>query len=575
MKSLFSFVIFLVFLVDFSHAGLAQGVPCPDLRMTRTLFAPSDADLASAIKAEAGPGARPAEWAEVKACYEKFGLPYFHKLGVVKADPQNKANPTGSQVLVLVNGKRYFNPPSRAYFAAFHEGTLPPNWLVHDQVGGNQISLGSFSYLLPAFYVPEEIAGRAPVPIPQVSTGSPSPVARPAASIPTPVAPSNGFRRRAALVIGNGKYQFAAPLPNPPNDAADIAQALRKLGFDVVEGRDLDRPGMDNAIRQFGRKLDGADIALFFYAGHGLQVNGKNYLVPVDAKLERPGDLALDAVDIGNVLAQMEAEKRVNLIFLDACRDNPLARSLARSLGTRSSAVGQGLASIQSAIGTMIAYATQPDNVALDGEGRNSPFTAALLKHIVTPGLEIGTLMKRVRADVIAATREKQVPWDHSSLIGDVILVGPAAVIAPAQAVAVHAASVKDIFQKYNLIGTFAQDCSKPPTVQTPTDGRPQNWWFVNRLIDDNHAERSFMNSPTERGFVIIIDGASELQANQIRITGLRDGTISVDNVWHVDKNRTLTWQGIGDTKGDIANGKYTRTGNAVPWLTRCGASPP
>ena len=119
----------------------------------------------------------------------------------------------------------------------------------------------------------------------------------------------------------------------------------------------------------------------------------------------------------------MEAEKRVNLIFLDACRDNPLARSLARSLGTRSSAVGQGLASIQSAIGTMIAYATQPDNVALDGEGRNSPFTAALLKHLVTPGLEIGALMKRVRADVIAATREKQVPWDHSSLIGYVILM--------------------------------------------------------------------------------------------------------------------------------------------------------
>jgi Caspase domain len=225
------------------------------------------------------------------------------------------------------------------------------------------------------------------------------------------------FNRDAARAVAEMNEAM-----NPPNDAADIARALRKLGFDVVEGRDLDRPGMDNAIRQFSRKLDGADIALFFYAGHGLQVNGKNYLVPIDAKLERPGDLTLDAVDIGNVLAQMEAEKRVNLIFLDACRDNPLARSLARSLGTRSSAVGQGLASIQSAIGTMIAYATQPDNVALDGEGRNSPFTAALLKHIVTPGLEIGTLMKRVRADVIAATREKQVPWDHSSLIGDVIL---------------------------------------------------------------------------------------------------------------------------------------------------------
>jgi uncharacterized caspase-like protein len=228
--------------------------------------------------------------------------------------------------------------------------------------------------------------------------------------------------RRVALVIGNGAYRSAPPLANPINDASDIANALRKLGFEVVEGKNLDRRGMDDVIREFGRKLDGAALALFFYAGHGLQVNGKNYLVPIDAKLERPGDLVLDAVDISNILAQMEAEKRVNLIFLDACRDNPLARSLARSLGTRSSAVGQGLASIQSAIGTMIAYATQPDNVALDGTGRNSPFTTALLKHIATPNADITTIMRRVRADVIASTNEKQVPWDHSSLTGDVVL---------------------------------------------------------------------------------------------------------------------------------------------------------
>ena len=112
----------------------------------------------------------------------------------------------------------------------------------------------------------------------------------------------------------------------------------------------------------------------------------------------------------------------MNLVFLDACRDNPLARSFSRSLGTRSTSVGSGLAAIQSAVGTLIAYATQPENVALDGNGRNSPFTAALLKHIATPRLEISALMKRVRADVIAATHEKQVPWDHSSLVGDVIL---------------------------------------------------------------------------------------------------------------------------------------------------------
>jgi tetratricopeptide (TPR) repeat protein len=229
--------------------------------------------------------------------------------------------------------------------------------------------------------------------------------------------------RRVALVIGNGDYRYAPPLPNPVNDASDIAAALRKLGFDVVEGKNLDRRGMDEALRTFGRKLDGAKLALFFYAGHGLQVNGKNYLVPIDARLERLGDLPIDAVDIGNVLAQMEEEKRVNLVFLDACRDNPLARSLSRSLGTRSISVGQGLASIQSAIGTMIVYATQPDNVALDGTGRNSPFTTALLKHIATPGIDISALMRRVRSDVIAATNEKQVPWDHSSLTGDVILV--------------------------------------------------------------------------------------------------------------------------------------------------------
>jgi tetratricopeptide (TPR) repeat protein len=247
-------------------------------------------------------------------------------------------------------------------------------------------------------------------------------VVEPKASPAVPKVAALGHR--VALVIGNSKYVYANKLPNPANDAADVSQVLRKLGFDVIEGRDLDRHGMEDKIRAFGRKLEaGADLAVLFYAGHGMQVGGRNYLIPVDAKLERSGDLTLDTIELGQILAQMEAEKRVNLVFLDACRDNPLARSFARSLGTRSASVGSGLAPVQSAIGTMIAYATQPDNVALDGEGRNSPFTTALLKYIATPRLEIGSIMKRVRADVIATTREKQVPWDHSSLVGDVILV--------------------------------------------------------------------------------------------------------------------------------------------------------
>jgi hypothetical protein len=237
--------------------------------------------------------------------------------------------------------------------------------------------------------------------------------------------PSPAASDRVALVIGNGAYRNANPLPNPPNDAADVAAALRAIGFDVVEGRDLDKRAMEAKVVEFGRKLDDARLALFFYAGHGLQVAGKNYLVPIDAKIERAAELGFETIEMSQVLAQMEADKRVNLVFLDACRDNPLARTLARSLagGTRSASVGQGLATIQSAIGTMIAYATQPDNVALDGAGRNSPFTTALLKHLATPGLEVSSLMKRVRADVVQSTNQKQVPWDHSSLMGDVALV--------------------------------------------------------------------------------------------------------------------------------------------------------
>lgn len=228
---------------------------------------------------------------------------------------------------------------------------------------------------------------------------------------------------RVALVIGNGAYRHAAELPNPSNDAADFARVLRELGFDVVEGRDLDKAGMVEKVREFSRKLDHAKLALFFYAGHGLQVEGTNYLVPVDARLERAGDLSFETVAVSQVLDQMETAKRVNLVFLDACRNNPLSRSLARSLGTRSAAVGNGLAVVHSAVGTMISFATQPNNVALDGNGRNSPFTAALLRHVTTPGIEIGSVMKRVRADVVRATGEQQVPWDHSSLIGDVVLV--------------------------------------------------------------------------------------------------------------------------------------------------------
>lgn len=222
--------------------------------------------------------------------------------------------------------------------------------------------------------------------------------------------------KRVALVIGNAAYKHVTPLGNPKNDADAVAEVLDELGFEVLKGIDLTHREFGRTVAQFRKKLAGANVALLFYAGHGLQVHGYNYLTPVDAQLEDVDGLEFEAVRLRSVLALMEREPRTNLVFLDACRDNPLARNLARNLGTRSASVGRGFAREETGIGTMIAFATQPGNVALDGDDKHSPFTKALLKHITTPGQDIANLMRRVRLDVINATSSRQVPWNNSSL---------------------------------------------------------------------------------------------------------------------------------------------------------------
>ena len=227
--------------------------------------------------------------------------------------------------------------------------------------------------------------------------------------------------RRVALVVGNSAYVSSPALANPVNDASDIAAALKAVGFEVILGTDLGKPAFDGKVRDFVRILDKADVALFFYAGHGLQVSGRNYLIPVDARLQGERDLDFEAIALDFVLKQMELERegKTNVVFLDACRDNPLGRNLARSMGTRSASIGQGLAQVQTGVGTFIAYSTQPGNVALDGKGRNSPFTSALAKHLAGPGRNLTSVMVDVRKDVLAETGGKQVPWDHSALTGD------------------------------------------------------------------------------------------------------------------------------------------------------------
>ena len=257
---------------------------------------------------------------------------------------------------------------------------------------------------------------------------------------------------RVALVVGNGAYEHAVPLRNPRNDAEDLTAKLKALGFEVFGGVDLDRRTLVRALIQFGRAAEQAETALFFYAGHGLQVDGRNYLVPIDAMVEFEAEIDISLVSLDGVMQQMERGSRTNLIFLDACRNNPFEEQLSRNLGHRSAAaLSKGLGRVQTGSGSFVAFATQPDAVAADGSGRNSPFTTALLKHMGTPGQSISDLMIEVRNEVMAATSGKQIPWDSSSLTGRFFFAPPAAAAQAPQSQATAAPVVSPEREAYEL----------------------------------------------------------------------------------------------------------------------------
>src|SRR4249919_2708441 len=252
--------------------------------------------------------------------------------------------------------------------------------------------------------------------------------------------------KRVAFVVGNGTYKNVAPLPNPAVDAKAMAGVLRNVGFEVVEGTNLTRDKMTEKLLDFGKKAQGADVALFFYAGHGIAIGGTNYLLPVDADIKSEMDVKLGAaINIDLTLDQTMGDAKVKLVFLDACRDNPFAAKIKSNSATRSVNVQSGLAEMKSGEGTLIAFATGPGQTALDGqEGTNSPFTRALLANVTQPGVEIQQAMTKVRAQVNEETNKGQLPWGHTNLIGAVYLNGqpaPGAVAAAATAAAPSKAS--------------------------------------------------------------------------------------------------------------------------------------
>ncbi|WP_439577147.1 caspase family protein [Elioraea sp.] len=228
---------------------------------------------------------------------------------------------------------------------------------------------------------------------------------------------SPALAQRVALVIGNGAYVEAPPLENPANDATDIHAALTRLGFDSELVVDADRISLERAIRRFGDRAVGAEAAMLFYAGHAVEVAGRNHLIPVSASIRSDRDLPFETVDVDAVITQLEGRARVILLFLDACRDNPFRLRLAAQ-GTRGIA-GAGLAAVRGPVGTLVAFSTAPGTVAQDGTGRNSLFTAALLRHIETEGLEVRPMLGRVRQTVREATGGAQIPWENASLEGE------------------------------------------------------------------------------------------------------------------------------------------------------------
>ena len=248
-------------------------------------------------------------------------------------------------------------------------------------------------------------------------------------------------QKRVALLIGNSAYSAVGKLANPGNDVDAMASLLRGAGFDtVLTGLDLDERGIRRALQSFEDAANGADIGVIFYSGHGIELNGQNYLIPVDAKLGSDRAIDDEAVPLDRVLRSMEQVKRLRLVILDACRDNPFINTMTRSGGGRS--IGRGLARIETtSVDTLVAYAAKAGTVAADGDGRNSPFTTALLKHLATPGLDVRLALGLVRDDVIAATRSRQEPFVYGSLGGAVLPLArqaeaPAPLAAPAPSVA-------------------------------------------------------------------------------------------------------------------------------------------
>jgi hypothetical protein len=317
-------------------------------------------------------------------------------------------------------------------FRAEHARSIEFDFFL-DDLPSNRYKKTKTSEAEKAGSVPPDLSKKAKSSGPQKA--SPPSVVRPKTSEPPEtknrLETKTSAIKRIALVVGNSAYH-PAPLRNPIHDAEDIGSVLTHLGFNVTLKMNADKRTFEDAIRQFGQQLRNTEVGLFYFAGHGMQIEGRNFLIPVNARIESESDVKYEAVDAGFVLSKMEdAKNQMNIMILDACRNNPFSKNFRAS--------ERGLARMDAPTGSLIVYATAPGEVAADGLGRNGIFTKHLLRHVQTPDLPVEQVLKRVRIDVAAETHQRQIPWESSSLMGDFffavekgrVLVEPAGTQSP------------------------------------------------------------------------------------------------------------------------------------------------
>jgi Caspase domain len=380
-------------------------------------------------------------------------------------------------------------------------------------------------------------------------------------AIATSSAWSQDRAAREALVIGNANYPDAStPLSTTIADVRGLAQELRRSGFQVDLKEDLGKADMQRTIDAFVGKIGGGTTALFYFSGYGIQVARQTYLIPVNAQMWTEDEVRRDGISADALLAEMNRRgAKVKIIILDAARRNPFERRFRQTAA--------GLAGIDAPENTLAMFSAAPGRLINDRAGANGLFAGELIKELRLPNVSAEEVFNRVRLGVSRATNNEQVPWVASSL-AEPFYFGSAAAQTPSAAVtpsvpARASGSVKEIFEKYNLLGTLAFDCSKPVSRE--------NRYYFHRLIDADRVQRDMMSGPATRDFTVIIERATELRPSEIALGGKRDGE-PVESVYRVEPTRARVMESTAAGRKEISGGRFVNGGD-TPWMNKCSTA--